>query len=51
MLMHGGPFLLAHAIDPTGPFMLDIFGPAGPSMYPDQIFCYISNGARKAGRG
>ena len=20
--------------------MLDIFGPAGPSMYPDQIFCY-----------
>ena len=22
-----------------GPFMFDIIGPAGPLMYPDQIFC------------
>ena len=37
---NAGLFLLAQTIGPTGPFMLDIFGPAGPSMYPDQIFCY-----------
>ena len=37
---HAGPFLLAQTIGPTGPIMLDIFGPAGPSMYLDQIFCY-----------
>ena len=24
---------------PGGPFMSDIIGPAGPLMYPDQIFC------------
>ena len=23
--------------------MLDIFGPAGPSMYPEQIFCYTAS--------
>ena len=25
---------------PGGPFMFDIIGPAGPLMYPDQIFRY-----------
>ena len=27
---------------PGGPFMFDIIGPAGPLMYPDQIFRYMS---------
>ena len=27
---------------PGGPFMFDIIGPAGPLMYPDQIFRYRS---------
>ena len=26
----------------SGPFMLDIFGPAGPFMHPDHIFLYRS---------
>ena len=35
--------IFVSTIGPTGPFMLDIFGPAGPSMYQDQIFCYRSS--------
>ena len=39
-------FEVCHSINgpgisgPGGPFMLDIIGPAGPLMYPDQIFRY-----------
>ena len=30
---------------PGGTFMFDIVGPAGPLMYPDQIFCDTPMGA------